>query len=129
MRIDAAAISARHAEASKQRKREQLPDLRIVAQAKVAGSMLTNSPEWDGFLRVCEALAEAADKEVAGWKSRFADDPFIDPNVLVSFKVFAAAATARAGAIRDVMELPKRMKVAGEAAEDIIADVVGDGPG
>lgn len=108
---------------SKERAADKLSDRHLSAvlhlvHAAVPLETLTNSPEWDRYLQLITALLEIASKQEQELVGKLSWNGTVNHDELMLTKIQLAMWRGRAGALQDVLSLPKQVLEAAARAKE-----------
>lgn len=78
-----------------------------VYASQIPAALVTNVPEWDSFLRHCQAKLEEANAAANGWKDKLSTAFKAEEQLQAQCSYFSCQ--ARAMTIQELMELPKTL--------------------
>lgn len=113
---------------AQERARDQAPELRRIGQAAVAAERLTGEATWDYFLTIVQDALEQTDRAIAEIQERIAAVEVVG-DALTAAKVRLVQLESRAEALRQVIEIPRRVMELGEAATERLSLVERAGAG
>jgi ketopantoate hydroxymethyltransferase len=104
----------------KERVQERQAELRQVAQAAPAMTVLTGHSEWDTFLAVLEAMKQQAENALRLVQANLAQSFELEPTQLVSRKVQAMMIQERIAVIEEIIAKPAELLEAGKKAQEMV---------
>ena len=100
----------------RERGREHVGPLRMVAQAAVRAENLTGDPNWDYFLSILQDTIERTSALASGFRAKLEAPGNVSHETLLECKMALRECLARQSTLESVMTIPKELIQNGEVA-------------
>jgi hypothetical protein len=123
VRFDRAEFDRISSKRQDERTRTRRPELERLAQAEPAAKLLTDSEPWNQALSLMEAKALALEEKCAELRENLETVIQSDPNAVWFMQTQLLVARATLDQLREIMEMPEKMKKTGQDAARLLKDM------